>query len=265
MTEIVSPTALAISAMGFKPAALPLSGTDGRCGLCAIPILKGKTPAKPFTPGPEFTAYEHLDVSAHAMICGACSVATSTTTGFMNRFSRAVFTEHEALRMSSAEDVAWMLLHAEPPFVAVFNTRSSGHVLWQAPVTYDHRFIGVVLGSTVLTIDRDKVLRAREALERLAVAGNAAMGAHYQWPVINLSMYDDLTDMCRLIPSHERVLRASGEPQVLNDLDVFDQLNAGERWALSALLLARPKRGQGLNDFARPPVLHRNAPSTHSS
>lgn len=261
MHEILSPSALAIQALGFKPAELPVATTDGRCGLCGIPVYKGKTPAKPFTPGAEFSAFEYLDPAAPALICGACTVVTSTTTGFMSRYSRALFMRHEAVRLSSAEDVAWMLLHAQPPYVAVCNTRSSGHVLWHAPVTYDQRSIGVVLGNTVLTINRDKVSQAREALARLAIVGNEALGAHYQWPVINLSMYGELTDMCRLIPSHERVLRGACEPQVIDDLDVFDQLNAGERWALSALLLARPKRNQSLDDFTKPPAVHRNIPS----
>lgn len=258
---VVSPTELAVKAMGFALPKLAPAPVDACCGLCGIALEQGKSPAKAFEHGAEFGAFEHLHPQRGALICASCVVATSTTTGFMNRLSRAVFTEKKAYRMSSAEDVCWMLLKAPPPFVAVFNMRSSGHVLWQAPVTYDREQIGVVLGSVVCSINSQAVLRARAALGRLAEASNEALGAHYQWPVFNLSLYDDVVDLCRIIPSHERVLRASVVEQVQQDLQVFDALNQAERWALSALLLARPKRNQSLDDIAVPPVLHRTKPA----
>lgn len=258
---MLSPTHLAVKAMGFALPALPAAPHDAPCGLCGVALHKGATPAKAFEPGAEFGAFEHLHPGRGNMICAACAVATSTTTGFMNRFSRAVFTEGKAYRMTSAEDIGWMLLRADPPFVAVFNMRSSGHVLWQAPVTYNRNVLGIVLGTVVASIRPSAVLRAREALGRLAVVGNEALGAHYQWPVFNLSLYDDVTDLCRIIPSHERVLRASDDAQVLQDLSAFDGLNQAERWALSALLLARPKRSQDLDDFPIPPTLHRSKPA----
>ena len=255
-----SPTHLAVSAMGFALPKLDVATADGPCGLCGVQLTKGVTPAKAFDHNPEFGAFEHLHPGRGSLICAACVVVTSTTTGFMNRFSRAVFTEKRAYRLSAAEDICWMLLQAEPPFVAVFNTRSSGHVLWQAPVTYDRASIGVVLGSMPAAIRPEAVTGARTALGRLAEAGNEALGAHYQWPVFNLSLYDDVTDLCRLIPSHERVLRASDDPVVQRDLQVFDALSQAERWALSALLLARPKRSQSITDFQPPPILHRSKP-----
>ena len=256
----ISPTELAVQAMGFALPRLEPSPVQSQCGLCGVPLHKGVTPAKAFEHSAEFGAFEHLHPARCELICAACVVATSTTTGFMNRFSRAVFTEHKAYRLSSSEDIAWMLLRAKPPFVAVFNMRSSGHVLWQAPVTYDRTCVGVVLGSVAASIRPDAVLAARGALGRLAKVGNEALGAHYQWPVFNLSLYDDVADLCRIIPSHERVLRASAEPAVHQDLQVFDSLNQGERWALTALLLARPKRSQSIDDFPTPPTLHRSNP-----
>lgn len=255
-----SPTHMAVRALGFAPPKLPVSTVDAPCGLCGTALKKGVTPAKVFEHNAEFGAFENLHPGRGNLICASCAVATSTTTGFMNKFSRAVFTATKAYRLSAADDVGWMLMQALPPFVAVFNMRSSAHVLWQAPITYDRASIGVVLGGVVATIRPDEVLEAHGALGRLAQVGNEALGAHYQWPIFNLSLYDDVGDICRLIPSHERVLRASDEPAVQHDLQVFDALNQAERWALSALLLARPKRSQSIDNFPVPPVLQRANP-----
>ena len=252
-----SPSALALQSLGYKPARLPPSPVNGHCGLCGVQLVQGKTPARKFEPAMEFTAYEFLHPGRSEYICAACEVIASTTTGFMSRFSRAVFTPQGAHRLTSAEDVCWMALQLDPPFVAVFNTKSSAHVVWHAPVTYDCRSIGVVLGPQIITIDRHAVLLAREALARLTTVANLARGAHYQWPVFNLSLYDDVVDLCRLIPSHERVLRSSEDEQVLADLKVFDDLSPGDRWALSALLLTRAKRDTPVGTFDAPPLLHR--------
>ena len=173
----------------------------------------------------------------------------------MSKFSRAIFFENQACRLTSAEDIGWMITQAKPPFVAVYNTRASAHMLWRAPMTHDASAIGVAFGDSNVMIRPAAVLNARLALARLATIANSTMQAHYQWPVFGLSTYDDKPDLCRLIPTHERVLRDLTDKDVVRDLETFDALNRGERWALSALLLARPKRGQAISDFEQPPKL----------
>lgn len=253
----LSPSHMAVKALGFALPALPTSPQDVPCGLCGFPLRTGTTPAKPFTPSQEFGSFELLHPARSTLICAACDVVLSTKSGFLSRFSRAVFTEQAAYRLTSAEDIGWMLLRADPPFVAVYNTRASAHVIWQAPVTFDVHAIGVVVGPNVFSVNRTALLRAHAALGRLAVAGNEILGAHYQWPIFNLTLQDDLVDVCRLIPSHERVLRACSDNQVEEDLKVFDGLSLGERWGLAAMLLARPKRALPIDDFRPPPRLSR--------
>lgn len=255
----LSPSAIAVQAMGYPLPELPVAQEDGVCGLCGTPIHKGVTPVRQFEPSPEFGAHKHIHPSRSAWICAPCAVVTSGASGFMTRFSRALFNPTHAYRLSSAEDVGWMLTLAEPPFVAIFNTRSSAHMIWHAPVSYSRHEFGIVLGNTSASIRPDAVLAAYGALSRLCDVSNEALRSHYQWPVFNLRMYDDLVDICRLIPTHERVLRDSVDPLVVADLRTFDNLNQAERWALSALLLARPKRGGGLDPFERPPILDQTA------
>ena len=254
---MVSSCFMAVRALGLPLPPLAAASSDGSCGLCGVPIRKGVTPAKLYQPTAEFAAFEHLHPNRSGWICAACVVVTSSASGLMTRHSRAVFTANKAYRMSNAADICWMLQHATPPFVAVFNTRASAHVLWQAPVTHDRAVIGVVVGSTVGTIRSQAVLSAHAALGRLADAANKALGTHYHWPVFNLSLYGDLVDACRLNPLHESMLRSSANPKVMGDLCAFDDLNPTERWALSALLLARPKRGQSIASFDEPPILEK--------
>jgi len=251
---------MAVHAMRYPLPDLPVALADGICGLCGASLHKGLTPTRKFAPSAGFGAHKHLNPSSSAWICAPCAVVTSGASGFTNRFSRALFTVHKAFRLSSAEDVCWMITHAEPPFVAIFNTRSSAHMLWQAPVSYNRHAFGVVLGSVCASLRPDAVLAAHSALGRLCEVSNKALNAHYQWPVFNLGLYDDLVDICRLIPSHERVLRDSKDTMVVADLRTFDEMNQAERWALSALLLARPRRGGPLGPFEQPPILDQATP-----
>ena len=259
-TPSLSPSAIAVQAMGYPLPDLPVAQEDGVCGLCGIPIRKGLTPVREFVPSPEFGAHKHLNPTRSGWICAPCAVVTSGASGFTTRFTRALFTPSKAYRLSSADDVAWMLMQAEPPFVAIFNTRSSAHMVWHAPVSYSRHEFGIVLGSISASIRPDAVLAAHAALSRLCEVSNHALHSHYQWPVFNLRMYDDLVDICRLIPTHERVLRDCKEPSVVADLRAFDNLNQAERWALSALLLAKPKRGGVLGPFEQPPILDQTSP-----
>lgn len=252
-----SPTHIAARALALELPDLPLATASATCGLCGCPIRKGETPARPYQPSPEFGAADHVHPQRSALVCAPCVAAMGGAAGLTTRYSRALFTLDAPYRLSSAEDIGWMLMHAKPPFVAVFNTRAAAHVLFQAPVTYDRDSIGIVVGGNAGVIRAPAVLAAHAALARLTECGNAVLRAHYQWAVLNLSLYDDVADVCRLIPSHERVLRASPDPQVGADLRTFDALSMLERWALSALLLARPKRGLSLGDFAAPPQLPR--------
>lgn len=250
-----SASQFAVRALGLKVPELPLSTKTIACGLCGAGLSAGKSPAKTYEPNPDFGAHEHTGPHRHAIICSACTLATSAASGLMTKHSRAVFSGKSAYRLSSAEDIGWMITKAEPPFMAVFNTRASSHVVWQAPITYDRRAIGIMIGQQAGVIDQPKVLNARLALARLTEVANPELQAHYQWPVINLTIYEDATDSCQMIPSHSRILHKSKDAAVAADLAAFEGLNMPERWALSALLLARPKRSNSIEDFKRPPKI----------
>jgi CRISPR type IV-associated protein Csf1 len=258
--RMLSPSFFATQALGLAMdtvTGIAPAKNDGPCGLCGVWLRKGETPAKEHQPAVDFGAADHLHPNRLAQICADCAVAVMSSSGLLTRYSRAIFTPQVAYRMSSAEDVGWMITQAQPPFVAIFNTKSSAHMLWQAPITHSRVQIGIALGGLVGTIRPSAVLEAHAALGRLTDVANEAMQSHYQWPVLNLTLYEDASDVCRLIPTHERILRQSQELQVRQDLQLFDALNLPERWALSALLLARPKRNLPIDDFAQPPTIEK--------
>ena len=254
--HVESASAMACRALGLKaPAELVCADEACQCGLCGAPIAPGELVGQ-FKPARDFGAYMHLHPSRSDAMCVSCA-SVMATPRLLTAWSRAVFTPTAALRMTTAQDVSWMLLHCPAPFAAIYNTRKSAHMVWQAPVTLDKRMVGVVWGSKVGWINVNRVLSARTALSSLAQKANAALGASYEWPVSGLSLRDDTPDLCELMPSHERVLRESKRADVHAELALFDSLNHCERWALSALLLAAPRRAQDVHALcaAIPPRL----------
>ena len=240
-------SASALAAHAMRVAKPKLDGALWRtsCSLCGTAIEPGD-PAGGFD---DYGGFAHLVASHQSATCQACASILANS-DFLTTYSRAVFTPAGGFRMTQATDIAWMLLHAEPPFLAVFNTRKSAHVICHGPVTLDRRAIGIVMGSVVGTIRPTRVLEAREALARLTDRANAALSGRYIWAVEGLSIRDD--SMCEMLPSHDDWLRKCAD--VADDLERFDGLNLVERWALSALLLAAPDRDHPLQ-FSAPPDL----------
>lgn len=135
-------------------------------------------------------------------------------------------------------------------------------MIWQTPVTLDRRLIGVTWGRTTGIMRTERIQAAYKALARLSKRYNAATQAQFAWPVNNLSLRDDESAMCQLLPSHEQWLRKHiDEGTIEKDLEAFDCLNQCERWALGAILLTAPSTSIAWEDIEvpRPPILHAQA------
>ena len=213
----------------------PLAQDDCDCGLCGQYLQKGVSAAKAYRPPTDF-AHEHIHPRRSAWICSSCA-AILAEPRMLTQFSRAIYQPHVARRMTTASDVAWMLLAAPAPFLAVYNTRKSAHTIWHAPVTYDKRAIGITWSNHDGTIRLNAVGAAYTALARLSAAYNSTTRAKFGWPVQGLSLRDDLSHYCQLLPSHDMRLRASTDEQIQSDLNAFDKLSLVERWALCAILM----------------------------
>lgn len=234
----LSPSQIAVSALALPTPSLETSSLSCQCGLCGQTITAGYTPAMPYSPPVDF-ASEQLHPRRAAWVCSDCSALLANPLT-LTKYSRAVLTLNGGYRLTTAQDVGWLLLHAPAPLVAVFNTRKSAHMIWHTPVTYDKRAIGIAWAKSSAVIRTQRVQAAYEALARLSKHYNSKTRANYTWPVEGLSLRDDNIHMCQLLPSHEHLLRRSDEPAIQADLDAFDSLNQCERWALSAILLTAP-------------------------
>lgn len=236
----ISPSALVCASLGLEQAKLAfVSDVRCSCGLCGADIDKN-APVGQFRPDSDFSS-EHLHPRRAHWTCNSCATVLAHPM-LLTGWSRAVFCQEGAYRMSTASDITWMLTQAPTPFVAVYNTRKAAHMVWQTPVTHDKRVIHATWGRVTGTIRTGRVQAAYEALARLADHASKTNKAAYAWPVHNLTLRDDEAAMCQLMPSHEHSLRKSEDDQVLADLDSFDSLSQCERWALSAVLLTSTSR-----------------------
>lgn len=252
MIQALSPSELAVQALQLQIPALTASTTDCTCGLCGTPIYAGITPCSSYTPALDF-ACEQLHPRRASTICSHCTALLSCPDA-LTKYSRAVFTKDGAYRLTTAQDVVWLLTNAPTPLTAVFNTRKSAHMIWQTPVTYDRRLIGITWGKITGIIRTQCVKDAYEGLKVLAAYFNANTRANISWPVDGLTLRDDNVHMAQLLPSHDHMLRQCEETHIVHALDAFDRLTQCERWALSAILLTAPSPSTAWGELGqRPP------------
>lgn len=251
----ISPSSLAAAALKLPtPQGLAPSPEDCACGLCGQLLLAHKSPACPYTPALDF-ASDALHPCRAALICSDCT-AVMAYPDALTRYSRAVFTEQGAYKLTTANDVLWLLKEAPAPLVAIYNTRKSAHMIWRTPVTHDKRVISITWGAITGIIRTSLVERAYEALRLLAKHFNANSKSSIAWPVDGLSLRDDNLHSGQLLPSHDHMLRRSDDSEIQAALNDFDALNQCERWALSAVLLTSPKSTMTWHDLnPKPPSL----------
>lgn len=238
MIKAFSPSELAVQALQLSIPELPVSATDCKCGLCGACLIEGSTPCTPYRPPLDFSS-EQLHPRRAGLVCAHCAALLAYPDS-LTKYSRAVFTPEGAYRLTTAQDVAWLLLQAPTPLLAVFNTRKSAHMIWHTPVTYDRRLIGITWGKVTGTIRTQCVQAAYEGLKVLATHYNAHSKANIPWPVDGLSLRDENLHMAQLLPSHDLMLRQCDKPHITEALEAFDKLTQCERWALSAILLTSP-------------------------
>lgn len=237
------------------PKELNVANTTCHCGLCGLALQAGETSCTEYSPPLDF-ASEQIHPRRSAMVCSHCS-AVLACTNVLTKYSRSVFTSQGAYRLTTAQDVLWLIKEAQGPLVAVYNTRKSAHMVWHTPVTYDRRAIAITWGKVTGVMRTNRIQAAYEALARLSAHYNSQTKANIPWPVDGLTLRDENVHMCQLLPSHDRALRASEDQDVQADLEAFDRLNQCERWALSAILLTAPSASTGWDDLsAKQPPPH---------
>lgn len=144
-------------AAGIQPVGAPLA-RHATCALCGIALVAGDpaVPLKHTTFGEGFN--NKLDVHTKGtVVCGDCEALW--TMDFLQKYSKTYACDTGVFKLASNEDIqAFILRPPASPFVAVYNTRKTQHMIWRTPVCLSGMHLVVRVDDDVLHIDRDKVL-----------------------------------------------------------------------------------------------------------
>lgn len=155
------------------------------------------------------------------------------------------------------EHRAWAFLTPpEPPFVIAIQTAKQQHVVWRAPVSLSRDLILVRVGEQIVRLRRPSLIVAREAVVRLHDARKAADGGKQKKataPAAAESLESPFVTDWKFQSSVGGVLKnwaatliAAGAVSA-SDKAALSLLNAGEIWALQAVLHLQPVRPDPLS------------------
>lgn len=255
---IISPSAIAISSVG-----LALSGdyiNDSptmalTCTVCGASIGEGQR-YDDFTPTSSFTNQLALALPGGKHICGACK--TVMTTGeFQMKFATGLFCNDGFFPIMRKEHRAWAFLTPPAtPFVVTIQTAKQQHVVWRAPVTISRDLILVRVGEQIIRLRRQRLVSAREAALRLdearkqADAGKSKKSAApkpddaAESPFVTDWKFQSTAGGVMKRWSSELIKQGAISE---SDKIALTTLNAGEVWALQAVLHRTPTKPEAVS------------------
>ncbi len=247
---IISPSAIALQALGLHPSGnlkATASGPTIRCAMCGADIEPGALYDKLDLPE-SFTNKLAMAIPGGEHICGACK-AVMNEGAFQQSLSTAIVSAKGYFPIMKKENRAWAFLEPpEPPFFVTIQNAQQQHVVWRAPVSLSREIILVRVGEQVLRLRRQKLKAAREIVLRLddfrhrvsvhdckartpkkaAAAQDAA-----ESPFVADWKYQS-ADGGAMKQWYRDLVAAGNVPK--EDQAVLTSLNAGEAWALQAVL-----------------------------
>lgn len=248
---ILSPSSLALSALGLSPSGA-LCNTAGEglaCAICGTAISTNDIYDVLDLPT-SFTNKNSIASPGGKHICGACNTVMSAGE-FQMRLATGLFCKDGFFPIMRKEHRAWAFLTPpEPPFSVTIQTAKQQHVVWRAPVTLSRNLILVRIGEQIVRLRRPMLIAAREAVLRMSEARQrAATGAKTKKseksaPVESVES-PFVTDW-KFQSSAGGVLKLWAETLINEggvsnpDRETISLLNAGEIWALQAVLHLKP-------------------------
>jgi CRISPR type IV-associated protein Csf1 len=231
---------LAAVAAGHIPVTTETAMDDGHCTMCAGAIRRGER-YMPASFGRSFTDRAYLAAPSSLMLCGHCAAIRDKL--FLQTLSSSVVTRDAFYRFASNNDRAWFFLNPpEPPFIAYTTNAQMQHLIWRTPVSWSRDVFHVRYGHNLLTIRHARLLRGLKAARRLVTALNAdtTSGKKRKSSYTLRSPFSALDrELSTLEHGYLRQqLRqmAATNQDIQLDVALVESLNAGELWALTALL-----------------------------
>lgn len=235
-----TPTAsqLWAKASDVAPTGVPSPQND-QCVMCGASVSKGDL-AQPAKEKMNESFNNKVDCKhPGGSVCGCCDALWQST--WLQRNSKSYAVDGEGVfKLASGDDIASFVL--KPPshnYVAIFNTRQQGHLIWRTPVSAPSNWLMVRIDDALITIDRERVIKAAQAyragMEMLATIGQPKAVLAIFTP--NLAS----VNAGKIIEKYAAMIEGQGDEgkKIIRTLRC---LTMGEWWALTAVRHADIKK-----------------------
>lgn len=246
----VSPSAVYRMAAQLKPAGDEAVPADTHCILCAAVLQAGVMAGRPFgrkanetakkVLGDSFNNKLDLRAMTGTHVCGDCLALWNSD--WLGRYSKSFACSEGVFFLQRNEDVAAFLLKVpKPPFVAIFSTKKQAHMIWRTPVSYSQDVFFLRIDDEILTIRRERLMAAWEALRKvekvMAEVKPAGKTRNLKPPAALFARELDSAKVGMLRPDVEALLMETGHQETIASLN---SLSIGEWWALNFLRFVDP-------------------------
>ena len=251
--SLISPSALAVSALGLEPSGSKTSdGTEKlSCAMCGVPIGKGMR-YDLLELAPSFTNKLSMAIPGGTHICGDCKTVLANGE-FLQAFATVLVSKDGVFSVMRKENRAAAFLEPpEPPFFISIQNAQQQHMIWRAPVSLSRDLILVRVGEQILRLRRQKLKQAREIVFRLdALRQEIAMAGQSKASKKAVQEYAEslfLSDAGTWKYTSTKIgVKASWYTKLVEagvvttaEQNLLSSLNPGEAWALQAVLHRSP-------------------------
>lgn len=203
------------------------------CGAVLHPFMEPPHKAIPATKelfGDSFN--NKIDLKAGTVVCSDCE--TLWAGEFMQTHSKSyAIAGRGVFRLASSLNIAAFVLHSPPaPYVAIFNTRKQGHLIWRTPVQYPGPDLTVRLDDELVSINRDRVMSAVRAWQFIKSRMQALKLKTKEPALLSSSLSFGATGL--ILPTIEIAMGKDGATSQ-DALKVLKSLTMGDWWALCAM------------------------------
>ena len=165
---VISPSAIALQALNLAPKGDRVAREEDviRCAMCGTLVQPGEVFSL-LKLKESFTNQLEMAIPGGKHVCGACHVVMNTG-AFQMSLATCVVSASGFFPVMKKENRAWAFLEPpEPPFFITVQNAQQQHIVWRAPVSLSKDLILVRVGEQVLRLRRPHLIKARDIVFRL--------------------------------------------------------------------------------------------------